>query len=79
MNNLVHELEGLLHNHVNHEGYVDNYEAAQELVTLICDATSRVGMNDASFEMFMKSLRSNVQTELDALDAAQALLRKVGR
>lgn len=77
--NLTQAIEDLLHDHVHPSGYVDNYKASQELVTLICDATSRVGMNDQSFEMFMKSLRSNVQVELDAMDAARRLLYRVSQ
>lgn len=65
---LTQEIEYLLMRHVDPDnGFIDNYDAAQELMALIADATTRVGMIESSFETFVKCLRAQCELELNAI------------
>lgn len=63
---VTQEIEYLLMDHVDPaNGFIDSYDAAQELMTLISDATSRAGMNESSYETFVKCLRARCELELN--------------
>lgn len=65
---LTEQIGYLLMDHVDPDnGFIDSYDAAQELMTLISDATSRAGMIESSYETFVKCLRAQCELELNAI------------
>jgi hypothetical protein len=56
MIDITSELEFLIGDHMDETGFIDEHAAAQELITLICDAATRLGMDTPSYERLLKYL-----------------------